>query len=66
MSEPVVIRCRENGPYVVQGVIKVFDAQGNEFLLPQGKDTMALCRCGHFEATSVLRWITPELWLSGE
>ena len=47
MSEPVVIRCRENGPYVVQGEIKVLDSQGNEFKLPQGKDTIALCRCGH-------------------
>ncbi len=47
MSEPLVIRCRENGPLVIQSPIKVFDHQGNEFAVPAGKDTIALCRCGH-------------------
>ncbi len=47
MAEPLVIRCRENGPYVIQGAIKVIDAQGGEFAIPPGKDTVALCRCGH-------------------
>jgi CDGSH-type Zn-finger protein len=47
MSEPLVIRCRENGPLVIQAPIKVFDHQGNEFATPAGKDTIALCRCGH-------------------
>ena len=46
MAEPIVIRCRENGPYVIQGVLKVVDHHGNEFPLPLGKDTLALCRCG--------------------
>jgi CDGSH-type Zn-finger protein len=46
MSEPLVIRCRENGPYVIQGAIKVVDHLGNEFTIPPGKDTVALCRCG--------------------
>lgn len=46
MSEPLVIRCRENGPLVVQGVFKVLDHLGNAFTLPEGKDTIALCRCG--------------------
>jgi CDGSH-type Zn-finger protein len=46
MSEPMTIRCRENGPLVIQGLIKVIDHQGNEFALPVGKDTIALCRCG--------------------
>ena len=46
MSEPIVIRCRENGPLVIQGAIRVTDHQGNEFTLPQGKDVIALCRCG--------------------
>jgi CDGSH-type Zn-finger protein len=46
MSEPVVIRCRENGPLVVHGVVKVIDHQGNEFVPPPGKDVIALCRCG--------------------
>lgn len=47
MSEPLTIRCRENGPLVIQGAIKVVDHLGNEFPLPVGKDTIALCRCGH-------------------
>jgi len=46
MAEPNVIRCRENGPLVIQGALKVVDHQGNEFTLPAGKDTIALCRCG--------------------
>lgn len=47
MSDPLVIRCRENGPYVIQGAIKVVDHLGNEFTVPGGKDSVALCRCGH-------------------
>ncbi len=47
MSEPVVIRCRENGPLVVQGEVKIVDHLGNEFIVPPGKPTVALCRCGH-------------------
>jgi CDGSH-type Zn-finger protein len=46
MAEPVLIRCRENGPLVIHGPIKVFDHQGNEFTIPPGKETVALCRCG--------------------
>ena len=46
MSEPLTIRCREHGPLVIQGAIRVLDHQGNEFPLPVGKDTIALCRCG--------------------
>ncbi len=46
MAEPLVIRCRENGPLVIQGAVKVVDHQGNEFVIPPGKDTIALCRCG--------------------
>jgi CDGSH-type Zn-finger protein len=47
MSEPLIIQCRENGPYRIQAsAIKIVDAQGNAFPLPVGKDTIALCRCG--------------------
>jgi CDGSH-type Zn-finger protein len=46
MPEPLVIRCRENGPYVIKGEVKVVDHNGNEFVPPPGKDTVALCRCG--------------------
>jgi len=47
MAETVTIRCRENGPFVVQGPVQVFDHLGNQFVIPPGKDTIALCRCGH-------------------
>jgi CDGSH-type Zn-finger protein len=47
MQEPIVIRCRENGPLVIQGALRVVDHLGNEFPLPVGKDNVALCRCGH-------------------
>jgi CDGSH-type Zn-finger protein len=47
MSEPLVIRCRENGPYVVQGAVKIVDHLGNELIPPPGgKAAVALCRCG--------------------
>ena len=46
MSEPIVIRCRENGPLVVQGPVRVVDHLGNEYPLPVGKEFIALCRCG--------------------
>jgi CDGSH-type Zn-finger protein len=46
MSDPLVIRCRENGPLVIEGAVKVVDHQGNEFPIPASKDKIALCRCG--------------------
>jgi CDGSH-type Zn-finger protein len=46
MAEPIVIRCRENGPLLVQGAVKITDHLGNEFVLPVGKESVALCRCG--------------------
>jgi CDGSH-type Zn-finger protein len=45
MSE-VTIKARANGPYKVEGPVRVIDAQGNEFVLPPG-DAIVLCRCGH-------------------
>jgi len=47
MSDPILVRCRENGPLLVQGKFKLVDHQGNEFEIPEGKDNIALCRCGH-------------------
>jgi CDGSH-type Zn-finger protein len=44
MSE-VVIRTRENGPFLVTGPVKLVDAEGNVFNL-NGKESIALCRCG--------------------
>jgi CDGSH-type Zn-finger protein len=49
MSEPLVIRCRENGPLIIPGDIRVLDHLGNPFPLPVGKENIALCRCGHSE-----------------
>ena len=46
MSEPLVIRCRENGPLVLPKNIKIVDHQGNAFALPEDKEWIALCRCG--------------------
>jgi len=46
MVDPLVVRCRENGPLVMEGPVKVVDHQGREFPLPAGKEKVALCRCG--------------------
>ena len=46
MAEPLTIACRENGPLVVRGPVKVIDHLGNAYELPTGKETIALCRCG--------------------
>jgi CDGSH-type Zn-finger protein len=45
MSE-VTIKARRNGPYKVEGPVRVIDADGNEFEIPIG-DAIVLCRCGH-------------------
>ena len=46
MSDPIVVRCRENGPLVIQGPFRLVDHLGNAFTLPTDKPTVALCRCG--------------------
>jgi len=43
----VEIKVRANGPYRVEGPVKVIDVDGNEFELPG--EVFALCRCGHSE-----------------
>lgn len=51
----VTLRCREDGPLVVElpdvadgttAGFRVIDHQGAEFRLPDGKRAIALCRCG--------------------
>lgn len=46
----VTIRCRQDGPLVVElpdGVqLRVTDHLGGEFALPTDKPAVALCRCG--------------------
>lgn len=44
----VTIKARANGPYKVDGPVRIVDAEGNEFVLPPG-DAVVLCRCGHSE-----------------
>ena len=45
MSE-IVITVKQNGPYLVPGDAKLVDHEGNTITTPQGKKTIALCRCG--------------------
>jgi CDGSH-type Zn-finger protein len=40
------IRCRQNGPLVIEGPVTIVDHLGNAFTLPTGKPAIALCRCG--------------------
>lgn len=40
----VTITPRDNGPYLVNGPVKLVDAEGNEFTV-EGS-AIALCRCG--------------------
>ncbi len=45
----VTIKVRNNGPYAIDlttGGINLVDADGNPIPLPEGKTTIALCRCG--------------------
>lgn len=41
----VEIKVRDNGPYKVTGPVRLIDADGGEFQLPDG-EPIALCRCG--------------------
>jgi CDGSH-type Zn-finger protein len=42
----VTIRCRLNGPLLVEGPFKLVDANGNLYPLNTDKPAIALCRCG--------------------
>lgn len=42
----VEIKVRESGPYKVTGPVRLIDADGNEYELPEG-DSIVLCRCGN-------------------
>jgi CDGSH-type Zn-finger protein len=41
----VVIKARKNGPYVVEGPVRIVDSEGNEWSTV-GKKRISLCRCG--------------------
>ena len=42
----VEIKVGHNGPYKVTGPVRLIDADGNEFELPDDGKPIALCRCG--------------------
>lgn len=46
---PLTIKVRLNGPYAIDltsGEVLLTDHEGNPIPLPEGKPTVALCRCG--------------------
>ena len=44
---PITITVRKNGPYAVPAAdLELMDHEGNRILLPEGKTTITLCRCG--------------------
>ncbi len=46
---PLTIKVRQNGAYALDlttGDINLVDHEGNPIPLPEGKTTIALCRCG--------------------
>ncbi len=45
MSE-IIVRCRQNGPFVIEGPVTVIDHLGNKFPIAADKPAVALCRCG--------------------
>ena len=49
MSDPIIIRLREDGPLVIHGEFRLVDHLGNAIELPTDKPLVALCRCGHSE-----------------
>ena len=42
----VKISVRASGPYLVAGPIELIDAAGHPVPIPEGRSTVALCRCG--------------------
>jgi CDGSH iron-sulfur domain-containing protein 3 len=42
----VTITVRTNGPYKVEGPVRIVDAEGRELVVPEGRG-IVLCRCGH-------------------
>jgi CDGSH-type Zn-finger protein len=43
MDDAVIIKVRDNGPYLVTGPVRIIDAEGN---LYEATGNVALCRCG--------------------
>ena len=53
------VTTRKNGPYMVQGGIKIVDADGNEIAIDGDGDMVFLCRCGESGQQALLRWDAP-------
>jgi CDGSH-type Zn-finger protein len=45
VAPQVTITARNNGPFRVEGPVRLVDADGTEYDLPAGK-AFSLCRCG--------------------
>lgn len=45
----VILKCRKNGPLLVDGKVTVLDSDGKAVESDSGKALVALCRCGHSE-----------------
>jgi CDGSH-type Zn-finger protein len=43
------VTVRDNGPLLVEGPLKLLDAEGNAFAIDPSKPAIALCRCGASE-----------------
>jgi len=49
MTNPITIKIRTNGAYFIdltQGAVSLVDGDGNPVPIPEGKTSIALCRCG--------------------
>jgi CDGSH-type Zn-finger protein len=42
----VTIRVRDNGPFLVEGPVRIVDVDGKEFPRDPNKPAVSLCRCG--------------------
>ena len=42
----VSIEILENGPYIVEGLVDIVNYDGQPVAIPEGRKTIALCRCG--------------------
>ena len=47
MADEVIVRIRDHGPALLEGPVKLLDADGNVFPRDASKPVVALCRCGH-------------------
>lgn len=44
--DAIRVRCRLDGPLVIEGPVTIVDHEGNTFAIPGDKPKVALCRCG--------------------